>query len=566
MILSIKEAFNRIINHIAKEKKLDGLVNTPSSDGKDGYDSFQEHVNEENLDQIKRWKLLCWLVAFSTSVHEQKWNVFKEKVDRLINSSKPGSLKWYERQILSYKDWNDEDGNPVIQYVALLDNKKDDKVIIKLAGKDRSNLYPALPPKKDNPSEEEKKAYDQKKALRKGFEEFERYFKLNIKMPGIRADIESKEAYTVKADYRIIYDPKLFKDREEAEADLGKRISDAVNEYQKSKLPFNGNFSLQHLSNVLQRVEGILNPIALATYLQEPKSEENKDPEIKKTEAIMTHYTADSGYLRVGIQTLTYAPYELEEYDYRINQSLERFPLHTVLSDDILNNNKIKKVKPQAAPAYNYHLAFALIEKKDSYAIQLDLSKSGNGVWLKLAQQFVNQLKSAETKAGDTAAIIASMKAEDLQQISRYLFLRKAREYAEQIGKSDFTALEVSIKDGLLAKIKKEYDNWLLCVSNGLAQRRNEQLKMYAELLKHLRIYVTKMMNDASIPKDENGLLMKEADIAEKDDRKFNSVEDLQSEFLDLHTQLITYNMKYELEQKSTAEKPIVFRKPIPID
>ncbi len=115
-----------------------------------------------------------------------------------------------------------------------------------------------------------------------------------VKFPGQLTDIISKEADLLKLNYRIYYNAQVPKWQ------LEETIKQAINKYLANSV-FNAKFSTTHLTDELQKLEGVINPVFT-------KGEAKNYYKIEYIE-IADYYIAAAGYCVLEELTLEFVPY-----------------------------------------------------------------------------------------------------------------------------------------------------------------------------------------------------------------------------------------------------------------
>jgi hypothetical protein len=246
--------------------------------------------------RVARWRLMLWVVAVCTFVHENLWDLFRAEVDAIALGSTIGTLRWYVNKALAYQHGYDlviidnvpkyELDVPAARIVKSAAGRDvTGHVIIKVAKVVSGNLAPLSTPE---------------------FEGFEAYMDA-IKMAGTVLTVLSAPPDQVRVTATVYYNPLLLAANGSLLTDGSVfPAEDAIREY-FSSLPFNGEMSITALQDALQRVPSIVNPVISSVQTQYGAF---------PFTPVVQYYTAYAGYLIIDpltplATTITYVPYAL---------------------------------------------------------------------------------------------------------------------------------------------------------------------------------------------------------------------------------------------------------------
>ncbi|MDI3319119.1 hypothetical protein [Pinibacter soli] len=246
---------------------------------------------DENLSELSSksstaiWRLWTYIVAVCAWSLEKLFDTFKADVLETISRMKPGSVRWYAEMAKAFQygcqlppDTDQYDNShltddqvqasKIVKYSSVVEQAKNLRVKV---AKETTDLEPL--------TSTELAAF--------------REYMQRITYAGVRLQIESRQADTIKAKLIIYYDPLVLNDQ-------GQRLDDSDSEpvqtafknYLK-QLPFNGLFVTTYLIDALQKVEGIVIPQLVSC------SAKYGDIET----AIDVMYVPDAGYLRLENET-----------------------------------------------------------------------------------------------------------------------------------------------------------------------------------------------------------------------------------------------------------------------
>lgn len=237
--------------------------------------------------KVAIWRLWAWITAVAIWAHEKQWDVFKASVDAVAASAVPGTPKWYRDQALKFQygyqlQWLDntfsydtiDEAAKIIKRAAVIE--AGGQVRVKVAKLSGSNPVPL--------SSAELTA-------------FTAYMK-QIRFAGTNLAATSGNADLLKIGYTVYYDPLI------AEATVKSAVEAAINSH-ISNLEFNGKLILTKLTDAIQEVTGVINPVltlAQAKFGGNPYA------------SIVNEYQSDAGYITIDpafpLSTqITYTPY-----------------------------------------------------------------------------------------------------------------------------------------------------------------------------------------------------------------------------------------------------------------
>lgn len=232
-------------------------------------------------------KLIIYVVSFCISTLELLFDVHKAEIDATIKELKPHTTRWYANKALEFQygfslladdDEFDNSGytdsqiedSKVVDYAAVVEQVNTYGRVslrIKIAHDNGTDLEPVTDPQKS------------------GFTEYLQ----RIKDAGVRLQIDSLPADSLKQKWRIFYDPLLLSGSgARLDGASAVPVEDAIKNYLKN-LPFNGVYVSQFHIDAVQAVEGVVTcelDLCQSKYGLLPFS---------NVDAL---FTPDSGYLR----------------------------------------------------------------------------------------------------------------------------------------------------------------------------------------------------------------------------------------------------------------------------
>lgn len=229
------------------------------------------------------WRLMIYIVAVAIWSLEKIFDLFRTEIEDTIALLKPHSLRWY-----AYKAKNFLYGyNLVLESdyydtSALTDTQIETASIIKHAAV--TEQVRGLRVKVAKETSGDLAALDAGELLA-----FTEYME-RIKDAGVKLLITSDVADSLKLNLQVYYNPLVLNaNGERLDGTNPTPVQNAVKNYLKN-LPFNGVFVTEYLTDVLQKVDGVVIPHVLdanAQYGALPYS------------SFVVKYTPDAGYLRI---------------------------------------------------------------------------------------------------------------------------------------------------------------------------------------------------------------------------------------------------------------------------
>ncbi len=244
MSRTIQEIYNEMI---AQKQNMAALKSLEPN-----IDSAQSLLSQLTTpSKVALWRLLFFVVSVGIWVHEQLFDIHKQEIEQRAKELITGTARWYRDQcfIFQYGD--------ALQWVSnkyTYANKDVSKQTIKRAaveeigGQVRIKVAKLgandLPAPLDTAELTAFKAYIGK-----------------IKFAGTNIAIISRNADLLKISYDIKYDPLVLNSSGQLIADTSVNpVEAAINGYIQN-LPFNGVLNLTKLTDVVQNVPGVVDPV-----------------------------------------------------------------------------------------------------------------------------------------------------------------------------------------------------------------------------------------------------------------------------------------------------------------
>lgn len=280
---TIKEIYDEIISEKETLSSLSGLLPTGTR-----YDNLLSDLTTGS--KVAIWRLWAYVVAVAIFTHEALFEAFAAEVEATAQQAIWGTDEWYYLNTLKFQFgytlvWDGtkyaystlDPSAQLVSYCAV-EERPDGLLVIKTAKKNTLGAPVPL----TAPELTALEAYCEQ-----------------TKFAGTRLSVVSFPADSVKLAYRIYYDPIL------PQSVVSTRVENAVSLF-LSQLPFNGRFRLNSLTDVLQKIDGVVDPVfeyAEARYGALPYAPFDSE------------YNSNSGYMEVDpsfplSSTFTYLPYE----------------------------------------------------------------------------------------------------------------------------------------------------------------------------------------------------------------------------------------------------------------
>jgi hypothetical protein len=233
---TIEEIYNEIIAEKESQTALEGLL-----PGDEDYSGLLEDITSSS--KVAIWRLWAFLTAVTVWVHEQVYDVFKSEVQAIADSAPPGTPGWYQKKILEFQ-YGDALVYDQFQYgYAVIDESK--KIITRCAVEERSDGAVLIKVAKGDVTPEPLD-FTEKSAVES--------YAAKIKFAGTRLAVASLAADVLDLEYDIYYDPLITL------ATIQDDLQAALDGF-KLSVPFNGEVRITRITDVLQDVTGVVDPV-----------------------------------------------------------------------------------------------------------------------------------------------------------------------------------------------------------------------------------------------------------------------------------------------------------------
>ena len=232
----------QIYDEIVQEKQNQALLSDLSPNPETSLSLLADLTSSS---KVAIWRLWAYIIAVAIWTHEQLWEVFKSEVAAIAAAAPAGTMRWYAAQMLAFQygydleyvnnkyQYSDIDTEAQIVKRCAVQERSDGVVLIKVAAHDNDGQPIVL-------TAPELSALDS--------------YAGKIKFAGTKLAVVSLSADTVAIEYDIYYDPIIPLTTIQADLQI---VIDAF----LVNLPFNAQFNITSFTDVIQGVQGIVDPI-----------------------------------------------------------------------------------------------------------------------------------------------------------------------------------------------------------------------------------------------------------------------------------------------------------------
>ncbi len=244
--------------------------------------NYSELDNLNSTSNVSIWRLWAFIFAFFSKSIDELFETFKTYIESVFAKNQAGTLQWWLNKIKEFQ-LNDElfvvDG--VFKY-NLIDVSKQIIVQVALEVENRILVFKCV------------KSVDDVLTPLTSSEITSLTAYINkIKFPGTFIQILSQKADDLRLSYRIYYDALL--DKTNIETEINATILNYLN-----NIIFNGKFIITELTDLLQNISGVTNPVYLNGQVKNHFQTEDEYSEIAD------FATAKAGYFILNTLTLEF--------------------------------------------------------------------------------------------------------------------------------------------------------------------------------------------------------------------------------------------------------------------
>lgn len=221
----------------------------------------KESLNELNsTSKTAIWRLWIYITAFAIHSLERIFDKHKQELEQLIAQQKIHSARWYRQKALGFQYgfdllpdsdvFNNQQAEPsvvenskIIKYAAVSLPPDQSLLVVKIATESKGELAPITPQQKTS---------------------FEAYLN-EIKDVGVRISVINYLPDLLRLHLRIYRDPLVLDENGQSILTGEKPVEMALKNYLKN-LPFNGELVLAHLTDALQKIDGVKIPHIVSAH------------------------------------------------------------------------------------------------------------------------------------------------------------------------------------------------------------------------------------------------------------------------------------------------------------
>jgi hypothetical protein len=244
--------------------------------------NYPELNNLNSTSNVSIWRLWVYIFSFFSKTLRELFDSLKAYIELIFSQNQPGTLQWWIAKIKEFQ-YGDSlvfvDG--VFKY-QLIDISKRIIAQVALESINRVLVFKVV------------KSIDDVLTPLTDDEQIALQSYINrIKFPGTFASILSQLADDIRLNYRIYYNALFEKDNIEVQ------INETIINY-LNNIVFNGKFIITDLTDLLQQIEGINNPVFISGLTKNHYQSESD------YESITDYAIAKSGYFKLNLLTLEY--------------------------------------------------------------------------------------------------------------------------------------------------------------------------------------------------------------------------------------------------------------------
>jgi hypothetical protein len=245
-------------------------------------------TNLTSTSKVSIWRLWVYIVAFTVWTLEKIYDTFKIEIEETIALNQIGTPSWYRTKMLQFQlgfeltNMGTYDNTNELQSVVLASKIIKQSVVEELGGRLRIKVATVINGELSPLSWPQITAFIE--------------YAEKIKYAGTRLIFVSRNADDFKTNYTIYYDPLILDAYgQRLDGTNNEPVQDAIKEYLKN-LEFNGEFINTKLTDFLQGVEGVKEPVKNASF-----AKYGAFPYVEINE----FYIADAGYMKLDMINTT---------------------------------------------------------------------------------------------------------------------------------------------------------------------------------------------------------------------------------------------------------------------
>lgn len=239
-------------------------------------------ANLTSTSKVSIWRLWVYIVAFTVWTLEKIFDTFKIEVEETIALNQIGTPSWYRTKMLQFQlgftltEMGVYDNTNELQADVLASQIIKQSAVEEIAGRLKIKVATETDGELSPLSSPQMLAFTE--------------YAEKIKYAGTRLILVSRIADDFKTDYTIYYDPLILDAYgQRLDGTNNEPVQDAIKEYLKN-LEFNGEFINTKLTDFLQGVDGVKEPVKNASFAKYGAFSYSEIDEF---------YIADAGYMKL---------------------------------------------------------------------------------------------------------------------------------------------------------------------------------------------------------------------------------------------------------------------------
>ena len=237
MARSINDIYDSIIAEKEGKNSLTGLL--PSGE------SSTQLLDELTSDsKVAVWRLWAYITSVVIHAHEVLWDLFRADVEQIAQAAPSGTPAWYQDKVLKYQH-GDNLAYVGTQYIYdPIDQSK--QIVTRCAIEERGDGVVVIKAAKGEDDSLEALSAPELSGLVS--------YVGKVKFAGTRVSVVSLNADKLKMSYDVYYDPII------PLIEVQEACTTAVNLH-LTNLPFNGALNVNKFTDILQGVNGVIDPV-----------------------------------------------------------------------------------------------------------------------------------------------------------------------------------------------------------------------------------------------------------------------------------------------------------------
>jgi hypothetical protein len=290
MARTIKQIYDEMISEKETMTELQALQPNTSS--------FQTLLSDLTTNsKVAVWRLIFFVAAVSIWTLEKLFDEHKIWIEERAKQIRAGTTFWYQQKALEFQYGDDLEFNGTEFAYPVVVNADDPKRVVKLASVVEASTLLIKVAKLNGDTPEPLSTPE--------LDAFTLYIK-KIKYAGLKVQAVSREPDLLRVEYKVYINPLVLNTNGELLSNPNEKpVEKAITEFIK-KLTFDGVFSPTALTDAIQKVDGVVNPIIQLCQVS------FKNPTDFKP--VGDFYTPNAGYMIIDNTDPQYTLSETIEY------------------------------------------------------------------------------------------------------------------------------------------------------------------------------------------------------------------------------------------------------------